>query len=55
MRVLVAGDSARNIFQSGAPAAKLRAVASVVHDDFTLAELYETFREPSHAPVAGVR
>jgi hypothetical protein len=54
MRVLVVGDSARNI-QSEAPAAKLRAVASVVHDGFTPAEPYETFRELSHAPVARVR
>jgi hypothetical protein len=55
MRGLVVGDSARNIFQSGAPAAKLSAVARVVHDDFPLAEPCETFRELSHAPGAGVR
>ena len=40
MRVLVVRDSARKIFQSGAP--------------FTPAEPYEAFREPSHPPLEGV-
>ena len=55
MRVLVVGDSARNIFQSEAAAAKQRAVAIVVHDGLTPAERYETFRESSHAPLVGIR
>jgi putative autoinducer-2 (AI-2) aldolase len=48
-------DMGRNIFQSEAPAAMLRAVASVVHDGSSPAEAYETFRELSHSKLEGVR
>jgi putative autoinducer-2 (AI-2) aldolase len=40
-------DMGRNIFQSSAPSAMIRAVARVVHDGVTPAEAYETFRELS--------
>jgi putative autoinducer-2 (AI-2) aldolase len=49
-------DMGRNIFQSDAPIAMLRAVRSVVHDGFTprqAFELYETVRRES-APVPSV-
>jgi putative autoinducer-2 (AI-2) aldolase len=45
----------RNIFQSEAPAAMLRAVAGVVHDGSAPAEAYELFGELSHMPLEGVR
>jgi putative autoinducer-2 (AI-2) aldolase len=48
-------DMGRNIFQSEAPAAMLRAVASVVHDGSSPAEASETFRELSHSKLEGVR
>ena len=38
-------DMGRNIFQSPAPAAMLRAVAKVVHEDASPEEAYELFRE----------
>jgi 3-hydroxy-5-phosphonooxypentane-2,4-dione thiolase len=38
-------DMGRNIFQSEAPAAMLRAVGKVVHDDVRPAEAYEYFRD----------
>jgi putative autoinducer-2 (AI-2) aldolase len=43
-------DMGRNIFQSEAPAAMIRAVAQVVHDGARPAEAYELFRELSRAP-----
>jgi hypothetical protein len=55
MRVLVVGDSERNIFQLEAPTAKLRAVASTVHDGSTPPDPYEMSHELSHAPLEGVR
>jgi 3-hydroxy-5-phosphonooxypentane-2,4-dione thiolase len=44
-------DMGRNIFQSHAPAAMLRAVAAVVHDGLSPAEAYELFQDLSHSPV----
>lgn len=40
-------DMGRNIFQSVAPAAMMRAVRAVVHDDVDPADAYELFREAS--------
>src|SRR4029077_12839787 len=40
-------DMGRNIFQSDAPEAMIRAVASVVHDGARPAEAYEQYRELS--------
>jgi putative autoinducer-2 (AI-2) aldolase len=40
-------DMGRNIFQSDSPAAMIRAVARVVHDDARPEEAYELFREQS--------
>ncbi|MDZ8170725.1 3-hydroxy-5-phosphonooxypentane-2,4-dione thiolase [Microbacterium xanthum] len=40
-------DMGRNIFQSAAPAAMMRAVRAVVHDDVDPADAYELFREAS--------
>jgi 3-hydroxy-5-phosphonooxypentane-2,4-dione thiolase len=44
-------DMGRNIFQSDAPAAMLRAVAAVVHDGLSPAEAYELFQDLSRSPV----
>jgi putative autoinducer-2 (AI-2) aldolase len=41
-------DMGRNIFQSEAPAAMIRAVANVVHEGARPEEAYELFRELSH-------
>jgi putative autoinducer-2 (AI-2) aldolase len=41
-------DMGRNIFQSEAPAAMIRAVSSVVHDDATPDEAFELFNELAH-------
>ncbi len=40
-------DMGRNIFQSAAPAAMMRAVRAVVHDDVDPADAYELLREAS--------
>jgi putative autoinducer-2 (AI-2) aldolase len=45
-------DMGRNIFQSDAPAAMLRAVAAVVHEDLAPADAYELFEDLSHSPLA---
>lgn len=45
-------DMGRNIFQSQAPAAMLRAVAGVVHDDLAPAEAHELFQDLAHDQVA---
>jgi putative autoinducer-2 (AI-2) aldolase len=42
-------DMGRNIFQSEAPLAMLRAVASVVHDDADPVTAFEMFEELSHS------
>jgi putative autoinducer-2 (AI-2) aldolase len=42
-------DMGRNIFQSDSPAAMIRAVARVVHEDASPEEAYELFQELSHA------
>jgi putative autoinducer-2 (AI-2) aldolase len=50
-------DMGRNIFQSDAPIAMLRAVRAVVHDGFTPAqayEVYETVRRDAPTAVAAV-
>src|SRR5262249_25903875 len=44
-------DMGRNIFQSESPAAMIRAVAKVVHEDARPAEAYELFQELSGAAV----
>jgi putative autoinducer-2 (AI-2) aldolase len=44
-------DMGRNIFQSEAPAAMIRAVAKVVHEDARPEEAYELFQELSRAAV----
>jgi putative autoinducer-2 (AI-2) aldolase len=44
-------DMGRNIFQSEAPAAMLRAVAKVVHENARPDEAYELFRELAHEAV----
>jgi putative autoinducer-2 (AI-2) aldolase len=46
-------DMGRNIFQSAAPAAMMRAVRAVVHDDVDPADAYELFREASAEKVLG--
>jgi 3-hydroxy-5-phosphonooxypentane-2,4-dione thiolase len=43
-------DMGRNIFQSHAPAAMLRAVAKVVHEGARPQEAYELFNELAHEP-----
>ncbi len=43
-------DMGRNIFQSHAPAAMLRAVAKVVHEGARPREAYELFNELAHEP-----
>jgi putative autoinducer-2 (AI-2) aldolase len=43
-------DMGRNIFQSQAPAAMMRAVSSIVHDDATPAEAHELFTELVRQP-----
>ena len=40
-------DMGRNIFQSAAPAAMMRAVRAVVHENADPADAYELFREAS--------
>jgi putative autoinducer-2 (AI-2) aldolase len=45
-------DMGRNIFQSEAPAAMLRAVASVVHDGADPGDAYELFEELARSAVA---
>jgi putative autoinducer-2 (AI-2) aldolase len=45
-------DMGRNIFQSDSPAAMLRAVSAVVHDDMSPAEAYSLFHELSRETVA---
>lgn len=44
-------DMGRNIFQSAAPEAMLRAVSSVVHDEATPADAFEIFRELANLAV----
>ncbi len=44
-------DMGRNIFQSHAPTAMLRAVAKVVHEGAQPREAYELFNELAHEPV----
>jgi 3-hydroxy-5-phosphonooxypentane-2,4-dione thiolase len=48
-------DMGRNIFQSEAPAAMLRAVGGVVHDGLAPGEAHDLFGELAHAPLEGVR
>ena len=45
-------DMGRNIFQSDAPAAMLRAVASIVHDGADPGDAYELFEELARSAVA---
>jgi putative autoinducer-2 (AI-2) aldolase len=45
-------DMGRNIFQSHAPAAMIRAVGAVVHEGARPAEAYELFTEAAHAVAA---
>jgi putative autoinducer-2 (AI-2) aldolase len=44
-------DMGRNIFQSEAPAAMLRAVRQVVHDDMTPAQAFEVYERLLADPV----
>ncbi|MNI98029.1 putative aldolase LsrF [compost metagenome] len=44
-------DMGRNIFQSADPAAMMRAVRAVVHDDAAPADAYELFREATETRV----
>ena len=48
-------DMGRNIFQSEAPSAMLRAVRAVVHDDASPAEAHDLYRRLARAALEGSR